>query len=33
MSDDLFGDVQDDSILEHIGDEMESSRFHHCCLS
>jgi Mor family transcriptional regulator len=27
MSDDLFGDVQDDSILDHIDDEMESSRF------
>lgn len=27
MSDDLFGDVQDDSILDYIDDEMESSRF------
>lgn len=27
MSDDLFGDVQDDSILDHIDDEMEISRF------
>ena len=27
MSGDLFGDVQDDSILDHIDDEMESSRF------
>lgn len=27
MSNDLFGDVRDDSILDHIDDEMESSRF------
>lgn len=25
--DDLFGDTQDDSILEHMGNEMEGSRF------
>lgn len=27
MSDDLFGDFRDDSILEHLDDEMESTRF------
>lgn len=27
MSNDLFGDVRDDSILDHIDDEVESSRF------
>lgn len=27
MSDDLFGDIRDDSILDHIDDEVESSRF------
>ncbi|EMX0849567.1 transcriptional regulator [Pluralibacter gergoviae] len=27
IKDDLFGDVQDDSILDHIDDEMERSRF------
>lgn len=27
MSNDLFGDVRDDSILDHIDDEIESSRF------
>jgi hypothetical protein len=27
MNDDLFGDVRDDSILEHLDDEVESSRF------
>jgi hypothetical protein len=33
MSDDLFGDVQDDSILDHIDDEMESSAFRRCWLN
>ncbi|HFS8942378.1 TPA: Mor transcription activator family protein [Enterobacter roggenkampii] len=27
MNDDLFGDIRDDSILDHIDDEVESSRF------
>ena len=27
MSNDLFGDVRDDCILDHIDDEVESSRF------
>jgi Mor family transcriptional regulator len=27
MSDDLFGDFRDDSILDHLDDEMESTRF------
>lgn len=27
MSDDLFSDVRDDSILDHLDDEVESSRF------
>lgn len=27
MNGDLFGDVRDDSILDHIDDEVESSRF------
>ncbi|EBH5161048.1 Mor transcription activator family protein [Enterobacter asburiae] len=27
MNNDLFGDVRDDSILEHLDDEVESSRF------
>lgn len=27
MSGDLFADVQDDSILEHLDDEIESTRF------
>lgn len=27
MSDDLFGDVRDDSLLEHLSDETENVRF------
>ncbi|HHG0446549.1 TPA: Mor transcription activator family protein [Citrobacter freundii] len=27
MNNDLFGDVRDDSILDHIDDEIEGSRF------
>ncbi|TYD53611.1 transcriptional regulator, partial [Klebsiella pneumoniae] len=27
MSDDLFGDVRDDSLLDHLSDETENVRF------